>query len=115
MTGTLQVPYQGATLDFASPFRRATMHELGREATGADFSTFAPEEGPAAARLTFRSCLYADVFAKEGAPSLTRFACCQTDRLWLEGAQYRGVDARLSSSIGAGDDACCFVVTRVGG
>ena len=82
---------------------------------GAAFEPSYEEEGPAAARLTFRSCLYADVFAKEGAPSLTRFACCQTDRLWLEGAQYRGVDARLSSSIGAGDDACCFVVTRVGG
>lgn len=56
MTGTLQVPYQGATLDFASPFRRATMHELVREATGTDFSTFAPEEGPAAAQVA-RNCL----------------------------------------------------------
>lgn len=32
--GTLRVPYQGLELDFESPFRRATMHELVKEATG---------------------------------------------------------------------------------
>jgi lysyl-tRNA synthetase class II len=32
--GTQQVPYQGQTLDLAKPFRRATMHELVREALG---------------------------------------------------------------------------------
>lgn len=31
---TLRVPYQGQELDFEAPFRRATMHDLVREATG---------------------------------------------------------------------------------
>ena len=33
--GTLHVPYQDLDLDFEQPFRRATMHDLVKEATGA--------------------------------------------------------------------------------
>lgn len=38
--GTLRVEYQGQVLDFESPFRRATMHELVKESTGIDFESF---------------------------------------------------------------------------
>jgi hypothetical protein len=39
--GSLQLPYQGAVLDFGAPFRRATMHDLVRDATGVDFEALA--------------------------------------------------------------------------
>ena len=35
VAGTLQLTYQGMQLDLEQPFRRATMHELVQEATGA--------------------------------------------------------------------------------
>lgn len=35
VAGTLQLTYQGLQLDLEQPFRRATMHELVQEATGA--------------------------------------------------------------------------------
>lgn len=35
VAGTLQLTYQGMQLDLEPPFRRATMHELVQEATGA--------------------------------------------------------------------------------
>ena len=35
VAGTLQLTYQGAQMDLEQPFRRATMHELVQEATGA--------------------------------------------------------------------------------
>ena len=35
VAGTLQLTYQGLQLDLEPPFRRATMHELVQEATGA--------------------------------------------------------------------------------
>ena len=38
--GTSKVDYQGQELDFGGPFRRATMHDLVKEATGVDFETF---------------------------------------------------------------------------
>lgn len=46
--GTRQVPYQGQVLDFGAPFRRATMHDLVRDATGVDFGRFGTdlEVGP---------------------------------------------------------------------
>ena len=40
MAGSLQLPYQGQTLDFEAPFRRATMHDLVRDACGVDFEQF---------------------------------------------------------------------------
>ncbi|GLC46831.1 hypothetical protein PLESTB_001798700 [Pleodorina starrii] len=43
--GSAQVSYQGVPIDFSQPFRRVTMAELVREATGLDF-----EEKMAAAR-----------------------------------------------------------------
>lgn len=38
--GSLQVPYQGETIDLTSPWRRVTMHDAVQEKTGLDFSTF---------------------------------------------------------------------------
>lgn len=35
VAGSLQLTYQGMQLDLEQPFRRATMHELVQEATGA--------------------------------------------------------------------------------
>lgn len=35
--GRLQLPYQGQELDFEAPFRRATMHDLVKDACGVDF------------------------------------------------------------------------------
>ena len=40
MAGSLQLPYQGQTLDFEAPFRQATMHDLVRDACGVDFEQF---------------------------------------------------------------------------
>ena len=40
VAGSLQLPYQGQTLDFEAPFRRATMHDLVRDACGVDFEQF---------------------------------------------------------------------------
>ncbi|MEB3285828.1 MAG: lysine--tRNA ligase [Candidatus Sericytochromatia bacterium] len=37
--GTLQIPYQGGTLDFARPWRRATMTELVQERLGVDLES----------------------------------------------------------------------------
>ncbi|GAQ90046.1 Lysyl-tRNA synthetase class II [Klebsormidium nitens] len=38
---TLTFDYQGTPLDFTRPWRRATMHDLVKEATGVDFDSFA--------------------------------------------------------------------------
>ena len=38
--GTLQVTYQGETIDLTPPWRRVTMHELVQEKTGLDFTKF---------------------------------------------------------------------------
>jgi len=38
--GTLEVTYQGETVNLTPPWRRATMHELVQEATGLDFTQF---------------------------------------------------------------------------
>ena len=40
VVGQLQLPYQGQVLDFESPFRRATMHDLVKDACGVDFEQF---------------------------------------------------------------------------
>ncbi|WP_404787300.1 lysine--tRNA ligase [Altericista sp. CCNU0014] len=42
--GTLQVTYQGQPIDLTPPWRRVTMHELVREATGVDFELFSEIE-----------------------------------------------------------------------
>lgn len=41
MCGRLQLPYQGQELDFEAPFRRATMHDLVKDACGVDFAQLA--------------------------------------------------------------------------
>lgn len=76
---------------------------------------FRPElqEADGRAALTFRSCLYADVFGREGVPQLASVSCCQVDANWLQAARYSGVAARLTGSISAGDDCCRFEVTRL--
>ncbi|WP_269634858.1 lysine--tRNA ligase [Rubidibacter lacunae] len=38
--GTLEIEYQGQTIDLTPPWRRATMHDLVREQTGVDFAQF---------------------------------------------------------------------------
>ncbi|MCC5639653.1 lysine--tRNA ligase [Nostoc sp. CHAB 5844] len=38
--GTLQITYQGETVDLTPPWRRVTMHDLVKEATGLDFNSF---------------------------------------------------------------------------
>jgi lysyl-tRNA synthetase, class II len=39
--GSLQVPYQGQEIDLTPPWKRATMHDLVKDATGLDFEQFA--------------------------------------------------------------------------
>ena len=62
--------------------------------------------------LTISRCLYVEVFAEEGAPQLAAACCCSQDRVWLEAAQYRGVQAGRTAAISAGDPHCCYVVRR---
>jgi lysyl-tRNA synthetase, class II len=38
--GTLQITYQGENVDLTPPWRRVTMHDLVKETTGLDFSSF---------------------------------------------------------------------------
>jgi lysyl-tRNA synthetase class 2 len=38
--GTLEITYQGETINLTPPWRRVTMHELVEEKTGLDFSSF---------------------------------------------------------------------------
>lgn len=45
-----QVTYQGVDLDLGQPFRRATMHDLVREATGVDFAAWTAASDLPAAR-----------------------------------------------------------------
>ena len=47
--GTTTITYQGAEIDLAPPWRRATMHDLVQEATGLDFTSFSSREAAAAA------------------------------------------------------------------
>jgi lysyl-tRNA synthetase class 2 len=48
--GVTKVEYQGQELDFGSPFRRATMHDLVQEATGVNFEEFSSSGGLEAAK-----------------------------------------------------------------
>ncbi|MFN5193607.1 MAG: lysine--tRNA ligase [Cyanobacteriota bacterium] len=50
--GTTRITYQGAAIDLTPPWRRATMHELVREACGLDFEAFGSREQAAAAMAT---------------------------------------------------------------
>jgi lysyl-tRNA synthetase class 2 len=51
LLGTLQITYQGQTIDLTAPWRRITMHQLVQEKTGLDFTQFSTlEEAKAAAR-----------------------------------------------------------------
>jgi lysyl-tRNA synthetase, class II len=47
--GSLQLTYQGVSIDFTPPWRRVTMHELVQEATGLDFSSCSLEAARASA------------------------------------------------------------------
>lgn len=49
--GTTTVEYQGSKIDLSTPWRRVTMHDVVKEATGTDFSAISNvEEAKAAAR-----------------------------------------------------------------
>ncbi|MGI0489081.1 lysine--tRNA ligase [Pantanalinema rosaneae CENA516] len=49
--GTLQISYQGTAIDLTPPWRRVTMHDLVKEATGLEFASFKTlEEAKAAAK-----------------------------------------------------------------
>ncbi|MBD2440058.1 lysine--tRNA ligase [Nostoc sp. FACHB-110] len=49
--GTLQITYQGETVDLTPPWRRVTMHDVVKEATGLDFNSFQTlEEAKSAAK-----------------------------------------------------------------
>jgi lysyl-tRNA synthetase, class II len=49
--GTLQLTYQGESIDLTPPWRRVTMHEAVREKTGVDFSQFSSlDEAKSAAK-----------------------------------------------------------------
>ncbi|BBD59148.1 lysyl-tRNA synthetase [Nostoc sp. HK-01] len=49
--GTLQITYQGETVDLTPPWRRVTMHDVVKESTGLDFNAFSTlEEAKAAAK-----------------------------------------------------------------
>ncbi|PSN18502.1 lysine--tRNA ligase [filamentous cyanobacterium CCP5] len=47
--GTLQITYQGETIDLTPPWRRVTMHDLVQEETGLDFRAMADVEAARAA------------------------------------------------------------------
>jgi len=47
--GTLEITYQGETINLTPPWRRVTMHQLVQEQTGIDFSFQSLEEATAAA------------------------------------------------------------------
>ena len=47
--GTTTINYQGTDIDLKAPWRRATMHDLVRDATGLDFTSFSSREEAAAA------------------------------------------------------------------
>ena len=47
--GTTRISYQGTEIDLTPPWRRATMHDLVREATGLDFTAFTTRAEAAAA------------------------------------------------------------------
>ena len=47
--GGTRISYQGTEIDLAPPWRRATMHDLVREATGLDFTAFGSRAEAAAA------------------------------------------------------------------
>jgi len=57
IAGGLRLTYQGQALDFGPPFRRATMHALVQEATGAPARRSMAQTGPLGvfARLAWRS------------------------------------------------------------
>ncbi|MDF5716879.1 MAG: lysine--tRNA ligase [Rhizonema sp. NSF051] len=48
--GTLQITYQGTSIDLTSPWRRVTMHDLVKEYTGLDFNFPTLEEAKTAAK-----------------------------------------------------------------
>lgn len=63
VTGSLQVSYQDTELDFQSPFRRASMHDLVKEKTGIDFVTYlqgGPEQLEAARDVALQALAGAD-------------------------------------------------------
>lgn len=69
-------------------------------------------KGPKKSSLTVTSCFYQNIFEIEGVPQLTAACCCSQDRVWLEGAPRKGVNAGLESCIAQGDGCCKFIVEK---
>jgi len=61
--GTLEIDYQGTTINLTTPWRRVTMHDLVHEETGLDFTSFATVGEAIAAAATIGLDL-------EGCPSM---------------------------------------------
>jgi hypothetical protein len=69
-------------------------------------------QGPEQSSLTVSSCFYQALFELEEVPQLTSACCCSQDRVWLEGAPRKGVNAGLESSLAQGDGCCRYVVQK---
>ncbi|WP_320666800.1 lysine--tRNA ligase [Prochlorococcus sp. MIT 1307] len=53
LLGSTKISYQAMEIDLTPPWRRATMHDLVKEATGIDFTTFNDRDDAAAAMVEF--------------------------------------------------------------
>ncbi|AKG23756.1 lysine--tRNA ligase [Calothrix sp. 336/3] len=62
--GTLKINYQGQEVDLTPPWRRVTMHDLVKEATGIDFTSFATVDEAKAA------CQAAEIAGAAECPSI---------------------------------------------
>ena len=69
-------------------------------------------QGPEESILTVSSCFYKNFFDIEDVPQLTAACCCSQDRVWLEGAPRKGVNAGLESCMAQGDASCKFFVSQ---
>jgi L-2-amino-thiazoline-4-carboxylic acid hydrolase len=70
-------------------------------------------QGPDKSVLKISSCFYKTIFEVEDVPQLTAACCCSQDRVWLEGAPRKGVNAGLESSMAQGHPCCRFVVEKI--
>ena len=70
------------------------------------------KQHPTRSSLIIYSCFYHRLFESEDVPQLTLACCCSQDRVWLEGAPRKGVNAGLERCIAQGDPCCTFFVEK---